>query len=62
MAECLTSNNINLVDVTNEANKDNKFYFSIAETTFKKRNRNHCRDIEHKSVKIALNRQNTPGS
>lgn len=62
MAECLTSNNINLVNVTNEANKDNKFYFGTAETTFQKRNRNHWKDIEHKSVKIALNQQNTPGS
>ena len=34
-------------DVTNEANNNQKFYFGLAETTFKERYSNHKRDAKH---------------
>ena len=34
-------------DVTNEANNDQKFYFGLAETTFKERYNNHKGDVKH---------------
>ena len=34
-------------DVSNEANNNQKFYFGLAETTFKERYNNHERDVKH---------------
>ena len=45
--ECLTPKVIYRADVTNEANNDQKFYFGLAETTFKERYNNHKRDVKH---------------
>ena len=45
--ECLTPKVIYHADVTNEANNDQKFYFGLAETTFKERYNNHKRDVKH---------------
>ena len=45
--ECLTPKVIYRADVTNEANNDQKFYFGIAETTFKEPFNNHKRDVKH---------------
>ena len=39
--ECLTPNIIYRADFSNEANNDQKFYFGLAETTFKERYNNH---------------------
>ena len=39
--EYLTPKVIYRTDVSNEANKDQKFYFGLAETTFKERYNNH---------------------
>lgn len=35
------------VDITNEANKNRKFYFSLAETTFKGHYDNNKLDVKH---------------
>ena len=55
--ECLTPNIIYRTDFSNEANNDQKFYFGLAETTFKERYNNHKRDIRH--VKYEYNTQLT---
>ena len=34
-------------DVSNEANNDQKFYFGLAETTFKERYNNHKRHVKY---------------
>ena len=43
--ECLTRKVIYRADVSNKANNDQKFYFGLAEITFKKRYNNHKGDI-----------------
>ena len=45
--ECLTLKIIYRADVTNDANNDKKFYFGLADTSFKKRYINHTRDFKH---------------
>ena len=45
--ECLTPEVIYRADITNEANNDQKFYFGLAETTFKERYNNHKGDVKH---------------
>ena len=55
--ECLTPKVIYRADVTNEANKDQKFYFGLAETTFKERYNNHKRDV--KLIKYQYNTELT---
>ena len=45
--EFLTPKVIYRADVTNEANNDQKFYFGLAETTFKERYNYHKRDVKH---------------
>ena len=45
--ECLTQKVIHRADVSNEANNDQKFYFGLAETTFRKCFNNHGRDVKH---------------
>ena len=45
--KCLTPKVIYRADVSNEANNDQKFYFGLAETTFKERYNNHKRDVKH---------------
>ena len=44
---CLTPKVIYHTDVSNEANNNQKFYFGLAETTFKERYNNHKRDVKH---------------
>ena len=44
----LTPNIIYRADVYFEANKDYKFYFGVAKTTFKERFRNHNKNFSHK--------------
>ena len=34
-------------DVSNQPNKDQKFYFGLAETTFNERYNNHKRDVKY---------------
>ena len=46
--KCLTPNIIYRADMHCEANKDHKFYFGVAQTPFKKRFRNHNRDLNQK--------------
>ena len=45
--ECQTPSVIYRADVSNGANKDQKFYFGLAETTFKERYNNHKQDAKH---------------
>ena len=45
--EFLTPKVIYCADVSNEANNDQKFYFGLAETTFKERYNNHKRDVKY---------------
>ena len=45
--ECLTPKVKYRADVSNEANNDQKFYFGLAETTFKERCNNHKRDVKY---------------
>ena len=45
--ECLTRKVIYRADVSNKANNDQKFYFGLAEITFKKRYNNHKGDVKH---------------
>ena len=45
--ECLTQKVIHRADVSNEPNNDQKFYFGLAETTFRKHFNNHGRDVKH---------------
>ena len=44
--ECQTSSVIYKADVVNDSN-DEKFYFRLADTTFKERYRNHIRDFKY---------------
>ena len=46
-AECLTPKVIYRADVSNQPNKDQKFYFGLAETTFNERYNNHKRDVKY---------------
>ena len=45
--ECQTPKVIYRADVTNSSNSEHKFYFGLADTTFKERYRNHTRDFRH---------------
>ena len=45
--ECLAPKIIYKADVSNDANNDKKFYFSLADTHFKEIYRNHTRDFKH---------------
>ena len=45
--ECQTSLVIYKADVVNDSNDGEKFYFRLADTTFKERYRNHIRDFKH---------------
>ena len=45
--ECLTPKAMYRADISNEANNNQKFYFGLAETTFKERYNNHKRDVKH---------------
>ena len=45
--EYLTPKVVYHADVTNEANNDQKFYFSLAEKTFEERYNNYKRDVKH---------------
>ena len=43
----MTSKVIYCTDISNKANNDQKFYFSLAQTTFKECYNNHKRDVKH---------------
>ena len=45
--DCLTPKVICRADVSNEANSDQKFYFGLAEATFKEHYNNHKRHVKH---------------
>ena len=45
--ECHTSSVKHRADVVNDSNDEEKFYFGLADTTFKERYRNHIRDFKH---------------
>ena len=45
--ECQTPSVIYRADVINDSNDEEKFYFGLADTTFKERYRNHIRDFKH---------------
>ena len=45
--ELLTLKVVYGADVTNETNNDQKFYFALAETTFKECYNNHKQDVKH---------------
>ena len=55
--ECQTPSVICTADVVNDSNDEEKFYFQLADTTFKGRYRNHIRDFKHEkhenSTKLA---------
>ena len=38
-------------DVVNKSNDEEKFYFGLADTTFKEKYRNHIRDFKHGEVR-----------
>ena len=59
--QCLTPNLIYRADVENNANKDTKIYFGLAETSFKPRFANHNKDFNHEQYKKAKNWQNIYG-
>ena len=46
--ECLTPKIIYRADVSNDAKRDKKFYFGLADTLFKESYKNHARDFTHK--------------
>ena len=45
--ECLTPKIIYRADVSNDKNTEKKFYFGLADTTFKERYRNHTRNFKN---------------
>ena len=45
--ECQTPSVIYRADVVNKSNDEEKFYFGLADTTFKEKYRNHIRDFKH---------------
>ena len=45
--QCQTPSVIYRADVVNDSNDEGKFYFGLADTTFKERYRNHIRDFKH---------------
>ena len=45
--ECQTPSVIYRTDVVNDSNDKERFYFGLADTTFKERCRNHIRDFKH---------------
>ena len=45
--ECQTPSVIYRADVVNDSNDEEKFYFGLADTTFKERYNNHNRDFKH---------------
>ena len=45
--ECQTSSVIYQTDLVNDSNDEEKFYFRLADTTFKERDNNHNRDFKH---------------
>ena len=45
--ECLTPKIIYRADVSNDKNRQKKFYFGLADTPFKEWYRNHTRDFKH---------------
>ena len=45
--ECLTPKIIYRAGISNDANNNKKFYFSLADTPFKEKYRNHARDFKH---------------
>ena len=49
--ECQTPSVIYRADVINDSNDEEKFYFGLADTTFKERYRNHIRDFNHEKYK-----------
>ena len=55
--ECLTRKVIYRADVSTEANNDQKFYFGVAETSFKERYNNHKQDV--KQIKYQYNSELT---
>ena len=53
----MTPKEISRAGVTNEANNDQKFYFGLAETTFKERYNNHKQDVKY--IKLQYNTELT---
>ena len=49
--ECLTSQLVYRVTVTNAVNEDIKKYIGLADTTFKERHSNHKRDFKHQKYR-----------
>ena len=45
--QCQTPSVIYSADVVDDSNDGEKFYFGLADTTFKERYRNHIRDFKH---------------
>ena len=45
--ECQTSSGIYQADLVKDSNDNEKFYFTLSDTTFKENYRNHNRDINH---------------
>ena len=45
--ECQTPSLIYIADVVNDSSDEKKIYFGLADTTFKKRYRNHIRNFKH---------------
>ena len=45
--ECQTPSVIYRANVVNDSNDEEKFYFGLADTTFKERYNNHNRDFKH---------------
>ena len=49
--KCQTPSAIYRADAINDSNDEGKFYFGLADTTFKERYRNHIRDFKHEKYK-----------
>ena len=47
--DCLTPKIIYRADVSNDANRDEKFYFGLTDTPFKEIYRNHTRDFKYEN-------------
>ena len=46
--ECQNPSLVYRAEVVNDSNDEEKFYFGLADTTFKERHRNHIRDFKQK--------------
>ena len=51
--ECQTPSVIHTADLVNGSNDEEKFYFGLADITFKERYRNHIRDFKHEKYEIS---------